>query len=918
MAINFPNSPSNGATHTVGNITYVYDSSKGVWKDSPAGLTQGIDALTDVDISTSAPTNGQILEYNSTSGKFVPADSSAGVTVYATINDLPLTGVTEGSMALVDSTDKLYIFSDTGWYSIALVNTSPSISGVNTAYTLAMDGTALTISVTASDPEGIPITYSIVSDTSGNIATVAQGTGSNTNQWTITPSTNTAHAGSFTLVFRASDGTNVASASSTFTLAFAHIDSKYTSMLLTSVGANNGVNNSYTDSSASAHTITRNGDTNQVTFSPYRHGGYSAYFDGNGDNLNMPNDSSFNLNGEFCIEFWVYLQGSGYSATVQRVIAPNSSGYNTAPYISIGNDTGITGGPAVAGVLCATRAVGAGNPQMHANTTGTTATGTYKQIPLNKWTHCALTRDSSNVVRMWQDGVLVATNTETSAFDFTYGSTVGPRIGQSGWAPSSTAESLTGFLSDFRIVKGSAVYTSAFTPPDERLTAITNTSLLTCHLPYIKDGSTNGHSITVNGNTAIEPWAPYDNRGYVASDHGGSGYFDGNADYLVAPAGTVSSQNNSADFNFSSGSWTWEAWIYPVDLANPSAQHVFTARYDVNNRSSLYYNNSGGHITYWSNGSARIEGGALKTHRWHHLAIVSNGTTTTMYVNGVSKGTTTHVQSNYDQTIYVGVAAGSSIESASYMNGNIADARIVKGTAVYTGNFTPPTGPLTQTGGTYPSTTNVNTSITSGHTKLLLPCDDASIIDKSQSIRDIRVVGSLVSSSTQTKFGSTSIKYNGSDARAYLRTGNLFNLGTGEFTVECWFYKDATGTGMILDARPSDTGVPWLLGVSTSEYVFFYDGSSYTASVALSQNTWTHIAVTRDSSNVLRIFLDGTVRHTTNSYTTNLTATDQTVTGVNAGYPSDYISGYIEDLRVTKGKAHYTANFTAPTAALGG
>ena len=99
MAINFPNSPSNGATHTVGNITYVYDSAKGLWKDSPAGLTQGIDALTDVDISTSAPTNGQILEYNSTSGKFVPADSSAGVTVYATINDLPLTGVTEGSMA---------------------------------------------------------------------------------------------------------------------------------------------------------------------------------------------------------------------------------------------------------------------------------------------------------------------------------------------------------------------------------------------------------------------------------------------------------------------------------------------------------------------------------------------------------------------------------------------------------------------------------------------------------------------------------------------------------------------------------------------------------------------------------------------------------------------------------------------------
>ena len=71
MPVNFPNSPSNGATHTVGNITYVYDSSKGVWKDSPAGLTQSIDALTDVDTSTAAPSTGDLLQWNGTN--WVPA-----------------------------------------------------------------------------------------------------------------------------------------------------------------------------------------------------------------------------------------------------------------------------------------------------------------------------------------------------------------------------------------------------------------------------------------------------------------------------------------------------------------------------------------------------------------------------------------------------------------------------------------------------------------------------------------------------------------------------------------------------------------------------------------------------------------------------------------------------------------------------
>lgn len=908
MAINFPNSPSNGATHTVGNITYVYDSAKGLWKDSPAGLTQGIDDLTDVDISTAAPTNGQILEYNSTSGKFVPADSSAGVTVYATINDLPLTGVTEGSMALVDSTDKLYIFSDTGWYSIAIVNTSPSISGVNTAYTLAMDGTALTISVTASDPEGIPITYSIVSDTSGNIATVAQGTGSNTNQWTITPSTNTAHAGSFTLVFRASDGTNVASASSTFTLAFAFIDSNHTTMLLTSVGANNGVNNSYTDSSASAHTITKYGDTNQVTFSPYRHGGYSVLFDGN-DHLSVPANAGFDFGtGDWTIEVWVWLTrhtGSyaPYAGNRYRLITNDTSNPAGKAYVSIGNDHSSDG----AGYLCATTGIAApyDSDFIASNT-----------VPVEQWVHCAFSK-ASGTLKIYQNGTQVASGSDSQSWDFS--DSDGLSIGKAGW---NTAEYFHGYMRDLRITKGTGRYTAtdeSANIPNEPMAADTNTQLLTCHAAYIGDATYTpnvtpiSHIVGATGDCKIEPWSPYDNAGYVASNHGGSAYFDDNGDYLSIAA--------SADFNFSSGSWTAEAWVRSESWTE--SQHVFSLYSDNSNRSSLYYNSSAQKITYWSNGTPRIEGPQLYPHRWYHLALSSNGTTTTMYIDGrAHSSTTTYTQTNANMAVYVGCAwntAGSPNPSTtSLMHGNISDLRFVKGTAVYTGNFTPPTGPLTQTGGTYPSSTNVNTSITSGHTKLLLPCDDASIIDKSQSIRDIRVVGSLVSSSTQTKFGSTSIKYNGSDARAYLRTGDLFNLGTGEFTVECWLYKDATGTGMILDARPSDTGVPWLLGVSTSEYVFFYDGSSYTASVALSQNTWTHIAVSRDSSNVLRIFLDGTVRHTTNNYTVNLTAADQTVTGVNAGYPSDYISGYIEDLRVTKGKARYTANFTAPTAALGG
>ena len=187
-ALNFPDSPSNGATYQ----GYTYSSAKGTWSK--------------------------------------PAVTDARTAVYANIAALPTSG-TAGDMAYVTATNRLYLWTGTGWYNIALINNNPTISGVSATYDLAIDGTATTVTMTATDPEGLPITYSIASDTSGNIATVAQGTGANTNVFTITPSTNTAHAGTFSLTFRASDGVNIASAAASFTLVFNVQNQKYTTAI---------------------------------------------------------------------------------------------------------------------------------------------------------------------------------------------------------------------------------------------------------------------------------------------------------------------------------------------------------------------------------------------------------------------------------------------------------------------------------------------------------------------------------------------------------------------------------------------------------------------------------------------------------------------------------------------------------------
>lgn len=186
-------------------------------KLAPASLVTESEGIGNNDNDTTLPTSAAVKDYvdNNAGG------SGAGVTVYSTLDNLPApSSVSEGSMALVDSTNRLYIQSDNGWYNIAIVNTTPTISGVNSSYSLAQDGTATVVTMVGTDAEGLPITYSIASDTSGSVAAVTQGTGSNTNVFTITPSTSQSNAGNFSLTFRASDGVNIASAVSQFTLSF--------------------------------------------------------------------------------------------------------------------------------------------------------------------------------------------------------------------------------------------------------------------------------------------------------------------------------------------------------------------------------------------------------------------------------------------------------------------------------------------------------------------------------------------------------------------------------------------------------------------------------------------------------------------------------------------------------------------------
>jgi len=148
--------------------------------------------------------------------------------VYATLADLPATSTEKGNTAFVVATNNLYVWNGVGWYLVAEVtNASPSsITGVNSAYSLATDGTATTITAIATDPEGMALTwsYAVTTGSLGSTASVSQVD----NVFNIIPSSTESDAGTFTLTFSVTDGVNSAvSYPSAFTLAFGPPPSSY-------------------------------------------------------------------------------------------------------------------------------------------------------------------------------------------------------------------------------------------------------------------------------------------------------------------------------------------------------------------------------------------------------------------------------------------------------------------------------------------------------------------------------------------------------------------------------------------------------------------------------------------------------------------------------------------------------------------
>ena len=210
------------------------------------------------------------------------------------------------------------------------------------------------------------------------------------------------------------------------------------------------------------------------------------------------------------------------------------------------------------------------------------------------------------------------------------------------------------------------------------------------------------------------------------------------------------------------------------------------------------------------------------------------------------------------------------------------------------------------------------------NTVLLLKGDgtngSTTILDSSKvagSPKAVAAVGNAQISTVQSKFGGSSIAFDGTGDYLTVPSNTDFQFGTGNFTVEAWIRSsDLTGQKVLLDTRPNgDASIAsrWLIYTDGTSLAWVAAGTAY-AGGTLAVNTWYFVTLCRASGST-RAFLNGAQIGSTITDTTNyLAGASRPIIGADGNSPIALnFNGYIDDLRITKGVARYTANFTPPT-----
>jgi hypothetical protein len=639
-----------------------------------------------------------------------------------------------------------------------------------------------------------------------------------------------------------------------------------------------GLSDRIVDVSTFSNTLTVVSGAKAVDINPY---GYttgalttnigSGYFDGTGDYLTVTTaTSNIIITADFTIDMWIY--PTNVTGTFNLVAVGTEAAARYVVYI-------------VNGVLTT-------------NIYGSAAVSMGGTIPINAWTQVSIIR-SGSTIRGYLNGVVLAT-TDANAATLGNGSQV--RIG----SDASGAAVFVGYMSNVRIIRGQALYTTNFVVPTLPSTATTSTQLLTLQTSVPVNNKTAfdygpfKHQLTFAGAPAQGTFTPYGSNWSV--------YFGASGNYLTG---------SNAGFNISAttATWTLECWIYPVGagtffaIGNGGAYgNAFSAAWGSTTNKFTFGGGNGSAGVY-----SATSGGTYYSTQWYHVAVSrTSAGVYTMFINGVADATVTYnagaltagttfvINGLYDNN---GLGNGG---GASY----ISNLRFISGTALYTSTFTPPKAP-----------SNLATNT------ILLTCATNRYID----ISGVTTTTSLVTGGTPSvqrfaPYANQGYNKGVIGGSTYFSSGDYFtlpvnpafDLGLNACCVEAWIYPTQT-SGMYIFATSNNVSGqtrPNFIVSTTSFQIDYFGNAFFTGSITIRQYTWNHVAFTRAaSSGAWRFFLNGVLSGYNATGTQNLlqTATAQTINALSGG---STVAGYMSDFRITNGSvptAYQTAVTTTGT-----
>ena len=403
----------------------------------------------------------------------------------------------------------------------------------------------------------------------------------------------------------------------------------------------------------------------------------------------------------------------------------------------------------------------------------------------------------------------------------------------------------------------------------------------------------------------------------------------GTASLLLDGNGDLASAVDHGDFDFGSEDFTVEGFFRISSLGN----NAFFSHWENGDASGqsfyLVHFNSSNTLRF----AYRLTTGLVEasytwepsTNTFYHIAVVRYGTTLKVYIDGVaviseSVSTTSFITS--EDPFRIGAFNDATTASPTldwFFAGHVDEVRVTKGQARYIANFVPTTSAFEATDATAQTQDPYFSNV-----RFLSSFDGddgdttTSGLDESSSDLDLTYNSGDELSTTQKKFGTTSLYV---ADNVIISSSDGFNMGTGEFTIEGWYYFTSFSNSFSLwdqwngSATGAGNAQMWMSHSAAGKVKWYYDGSSLLQSnTTLSTGQWNHIAFVRESG-TLKMYFNGALDANTQSYSGQFGKTGTVYLGDQHAGGGGAPQYFLDELRVTKGTARYTAAFAVPTAA---